>query len=861
MFSAVASAFILDVQAQIQPNYTQLTYDVLVAMANSNGLNLPPKPDSDSPWTGPSPILVHVQSILYSSLAVSLLAAFVAMLGKQWLSRYSADIHGSLIDRSRDRQRKMNGMSTWRFDVVMEILPMMLQAALLLLGYALYAYLSTIDSLVSWVIAAFTASGVLFYVLIVFAAILSYDCPFQTPFPIFFHFLVRLDRKHRKYLRRSQGWVGRTFMGGKKQQVPGGQPLPLEGELDGGKAGGHIELAMFGQHENSPLVFEHGTDWEGYVLDSNCISWMSEKIMDEDSVLDIMKFIPEVVWHPGIRSAPLEKLYNFVVECFDYSSGRPVVISKLKKKAYLCAKALLHVAVQRKCLGRESDKAVFDSISRRHQNMGSKYHRGDSDLESTLCIIDRVFKTDGFEEIPWKDFSFSHAHHTWMGRILLYRACYLLENGEPLSSDIKEFVLYSLQRDPPPPAPIVLHCLLIIGLLLGARLDGDDQHVMNKKLVMLRPLSSGVKLMSHRSQRFRSQIDRIYKQLATTFRDIDSTTDQIDRALEALRLIAPLSENEIATKSYHLFHVVMQAPVSEAYSEEKKWEASRFALHGAYKWDKVLPWVDDPQDILTFLNYHFELAAKGENQDVPIQNALRALAYASSSVTTEALKNFDPTQPSFVLGTCHVFKREKPVRLRKAALFLLPLIGDKWFNTRDPIMKPDEMKELCEDWASAVDNVGPATVQRAALTVLFGMMNSRHWRPHIVKDKWKLLEYFVSVPHDSEPLRRCLENTELISAISEVGSRDAAVLWPTILWVKYKELSPEVRKQLEQATKAAPRSDVDMYLGAIDSQWTDAEDALTKYTTWSTDPEALVLRAKIDNLREARAFLVAVKQR
>ena len=48
------------------------------------------------------------------------------------------------------------------------------------------------------------------------------------------------------------------------------------------------------------------------------------------------------------------------------------------------------------------------------------------------------------------------------------------------------------------------------------------------------------------------------------------TTEEIDRALEAMELIAPLSENEIAQKSYQRFHVVMQAQVSLAYSQEKK---------------------------------------------------------------------------------------------------------------------------------------------------------------------------------------------------------------------------------------------------------------------------------------------------
>jgi len=56
----------------------------------------------------------------YSSLAASLLAAFVVMLGKQRLNRYAqVEMRGSIIDRSGHRQRKMNDMVTWHFDFVM----------------------------------------------------------------------------------------------------------------------------------------------------------------------------------------------------------------------------------------------------------------------------------------------------------------------------------------------------------------------------------------------------------------------------------------------------------------------------------------------------------------------------------------------------------------------------------------------------------------------------------------------------------------------------------------------------------------------------------------------------------------------
>jgi hypothetical protein len=143
--------------------------------------------------------------------------------------------------------------------------------------------------------------------------------------------------------------------------------------------------------------------------------------------------------------------------------------------------------------------------------------------------------------------------------------------------------------------------------------------------------------------------------------------------------------------------------------------------------------VGDPQHILTFLGHHFDLAAEsGQNlckpiRDEPIQDALRALAYASHPVTIDVLNRFNLTEPSFIRGIRYVYQDDKPFELRTAALFFLPLIGDKWFSTPDPIMDPDQTKGFCVNWASAVDAIeNTDEVRKAILAVLFGMINSPH---------------------------------------------------------------------------------------------------------------------------------------
>ena len=224
-----------------------MSYELLKIVASVQLGKVPTGPDAEFPqWRGPDPIAVHVQTILYASLAASLLSAFIAMLGNQWLTRYAQmEMRGSVVDRSRHRQCKMEGMVTWRFDLVMECLPLMLQAALLLLGYALSNYLFFINKPIASVVIGFTTFGLLFYCLIVSAATLSYNCPFQTPLSLVLRFLIRFDNEHKMYLQRIRRWFGTFFPRNSPRSKSAPHHLDRFGTLDGNALGDHTEFFFF----------------------------------------------------------------------------------------------------------------------------------------------------------------------------------------------------------------------------------------------------------------------------------------------------------------------------------------------------------------------------------------------------------------------------------------------------------------------------------------------------------------------------------------------------------------------------------------------------------------------------------------
>ena len=173
----------IDVQSKLEPAPSDRSEAYLRAILLSLNPSIVPNEHPVLPpmWSGPPTEIITTSDLLYSSLLMSLLAAFVAMLGKQWLNRYLRHTGGSMVERCGDRQRKFDGLEKWPFHLFIESLSIMLQIALLLLTCGLARYMWSINTSVARVIIFFTILGTVFYIGILIAGTSSYECPFQTP--------------------------------------------------------------------------------------------------------------------------------------------------------------------------------------------------------------------------------------------------------------------------------------------------------------------------------------------------------------------------------------------------------------------------------------------------------------------------------------------------------------------------------------------------------------------------------------------------------------------------------------------------------------------------------------------------------
>ena len=478
----MTSAFIIDLQSQLQPDYEQMNNTLLEMLLKATTGSLPPDSlTSILRWTGPDPVIVQVQCIFYAALCATLLASFFAMLGKQWLNRYRQnEIRGSTADRCRVRERKLTGIETWKFNLVMEFLPLILQFSLVLLGFALSRYLWEVNRLVSSVVVGFMSFGFIFYFLIVTVSTFSFDCPFQTPASLLIRFAVALVIPH---------WRSFQHTMRPKQQPPGSgtpspqdnsasptNPLRVKDDLEAGENSSTAPAATGAPPAVAPLFTQEiGTEEDR--LDARCITRMFAISTDADVITSIINFIPEIVWHSGIKDVPLKRIYDILTDCIDFSGPHPVVIPRLRDVAYRTAKAFVHIALQRQYITRHEEQRLesWTVLCANHRLMSLPEDDTDSDLNAALYMVDLAL---GHQyKFPWYKLYMSTSHLAWMSHTFVYRA---LHEGE-LSEFVTDFIKDTVSSDSPGDT-VIMDCLFMIGLMIGIRFHVVDATMRDKRL-------------------------------------------------------------------------------------------------------------------------------------------------------------------------------------------------------------------------------------------------------------------------------------------------------------------------------------------------------------------------------------------
>jgi len=541
---------------------------------------------------------------------------------------------------------------------------------------------------------------------------------------------------------------------------------------------------------------------------------------DVDAVTSIMGCIPEVIWHSGIKDVPRQRIYDVLMDCFDFSGLHPAVIPRFRDIAYLSARALVHIGLERRCITQyeEDEEESWKTLCTKHLLLSptddvlnsESDSAPDSDLETVLFMVDTMLGHD--IEFPWAEYRMEPTPHhlEWMSHVLLYCAW---ERGR-LSEAMTSFIENIMSLEPPNDI-VTTNWLFIIGLVIDIPLHVNDITVRDKRWG-----PDSCRMLSADSSPSREKTP-ILKKVLEAFSDIFSKSIRMPSALRALQLLTRFRVKDVSIASFELFETIMACDNLT----DQDWKAARLAIRGAFLVScAVIPrYPKEGEGVLKFLHHHFGLQGAGEDHRSSIHFAIDAFLIGSSY--HEVLTAEFTSSPSFVRGICSIIRPGGPYMLQRSAVGLIALMADQWFGSPVPIVEPEEIPEFCAHLAqSVVDKCFHGQVaQRWGVTILFGMFHSSEWRKHIVPRFWCTFAYCLQVEEKWEPFRWCLRNAiELLEFTRGLPDGEGLKWWYCTLWFHFDKLDTTVQDEVERIARdmslSDGLSDLNLYLELIERE-------------------------------------------
>ena len=457
-------------------------------------------------WTGPSSTVVWIQALAYMGLSTSLMAAFGAVLCKQWLGYFKTSRFGkgSLDQRCKRRQQKLDGLEHWRLKTIIAMLPIFLQLSLLFFGVALSANIWTQQRTVASVIIGTTSLGIVFYMFTVIASLRSPDCPFRTPVSAILkrglpHVVTVLKRVRRgvlnmfQSLRQDVPLMGRqafweTFLNRLKYAL-----ISLKHTLSGAFRAGwglttrsisrfvaytsrltckpplpldDLESAISTASARSETLYLEGLGITVEPMEASSVQWILETTTDTEMIFAAVRMIPEVEWPEQLDiTGMLDRVKSRLFLCFDSTRQ---LLPLTQGHVIACLKAIYHLCLER---GQDISLEIMDDSIWSDDNRCLYQIHKFPGLQMVCCVQGDPVKLDIT--------SFTPSDRMWMAHMFTYR----LHKGDydpEFESTVTDFI-NSCLIDPTSSGRLVADCLISAGLLIGLSVDRGHLARLDKR--------------------------------------------------------------------------------------------------------------------------------------------------------------------------------------------------------------------------------------------------------------------------------------------------------------------------------------------------------------------------------------------
>ncbi|KAJ7658294.1 hypothetical protein DFH06DRAFT_448646 [Mycena polygramma] len=323
LFSASLTAFLIESYKTLVPDpgdtttilLTQISLQ-LAASANGTTYHIHPP----TPFTPPTTSLI-CNVLWFISLGLSLTCALIATLLEQWARDFlhRADMRSAPVIRARVFSFLYYGLKRFRMHTVVEIIPLLLHASLLLFFVGLVAFLIPVNIAVTAVVGVTLLTVTAIYALLTLLPLLHIDCPYRTPLS---GGLWRLRQKLRSALSRCLS-----------------RP-PSPQQEDESMVEGVFRKAMESSEERS-------------TRDQNALSWTVKSLADDNELEPFVEAILDIIWEPDFSGGPFHAHRRYV---YDDHMRRLMndphigLLNRLQAFNDSCARAILTPEVRKRRL-------------------------------------------------------------------------------------------------------------------------------------------------------------------------------------------------------------------------------------------------------------------------------------------------------------------------------------------------------------------------------------------------------------------------------------------------------------------------------------------------------------------------------
>ncbi|KIO21987.1 hypothetical protein M407DRAFT_28472 [Tulasnella calospora MUT 4182] len=182
LFAGVNSAFLALTLPEMSADPVDDTNALLLQLVTGSNHNITSMNDLPSASFAPASGIFSINILFSLSLTLALLAAFLAVLGQQWLVYYRKRSGGGAEVQRWEQLRRYLGAKRWRLEAILDdILPSLLQLGLVIFCIAFALYLGTLNRWICYTTAIPMGLALAFIFFMAISATLDQWCPFKSP--------------------------------------------------------------------------------------------------------------------------------------------------------------------------------------------------------------------------------------------------------------------------------------------------------------------------------------------------------------------------------------------------------------------------------------------------------------------------------------------------------------------------------------------------------------------------------------------------------------------------------------------------------------------------------------------------------